>query len=73
MKTIHNIETGEIIERELNTEELAQQTIDEAFWLEKQAAHEAAVAAQSALKASAKAKLISGTPLTEEEAATIVF
>ena len=34
---------------------------------------EAAAAALASLKASAKAKLVAGTPLTEEEAATLVI
>ncbi len=37
MKRIINCETGEIIERELNAEELAQQEIDEAKYLELKA------------------------------------
>ena len=42
--------------------------------LDAQIAAEAAAAdALAALKASAKAKLVAGTPLTEEEAATIVL
>lgn len=37
MKRIINCETGEVIERELNDEELAQQAIDEAKYLELKA------------------------------------
>lgn len=37
MKRIINCETGEIIERELNAKELAQQEIDEAKYLELKA------------------------------------
>lgn len=66
---IHNAETDEIIERELNAEELneiqnhlAQKEINE------QAALDLA-----ALKASAKAKLIAGEPLTAAEADTLVI
>ena len=47
MKRIINVETGEVIERELNAEELAQQEIDEAEVL----------VVRNAQKAEAKAKL----------------
>lgn len=40
---------------------------------EEAAARQAAEEAKAALKASARAKLIAGQPLTEEEAATIVL
>jgi hypothetical protein len=40
---------------------------------EERAAREAEEQAKAALKASARAKLIAGQPLTEEEAATIVL
>jgi hypothetical protein len=40
---------------------------------EEQAAREAEAGALAALKASARAKLVAGTPLTEEEAATLVI
>jgi len=38
-----------------------------------QAEQEAAAEALAGLKASARAKLVAGTPLTEEEAATLVI
>ena len=66
---IHNIETDEIIEREMNAEELAQLAIDQA---EREATKENAIALE-ALKASAKAKLIAGEPLTADEADTLVI
>jgi hypothetical protein len=48
MKKIINVETGEVTERELNAQELAQQVIDEeALAIEK---------AEAAVKAEAKAK-----------------
>jgi hypothetical protein len=40
---------------------------------EDRAAAEEAAEALAALKASARAKLVAGTPLTEEEAATLVI
>lgn len=65
MKTIHNLETGEIIERELNAEELAQQAIDEPKQLEKEAIKQARINA----RLSALSKL-TALGLTEEEIAT---
>ena len=40
---------------------------------EREAQREATIAAREVLKESAKAKLVAGEPLTEEEAATIVL
>lgn len=59
-KIIHNIETGEVIEREMNAEELAQWEADEA---------KAAAEAQAKAKAvAAKAALLEKLGITEEEA-----
>lgn len=69
MIKIHNAETGEVIEREMNAEELAQNLIDE----QNDQAMRDALANREALKASAKAKLIAGEPLLPEEAETLVF
>lgn len=56
MKTILNLETGEILERELTAEELNQQEIDEQIAAtkavqkeEKEAARQAAIAKLAAL------------------------
>jgi hypothetical protein len=57
---IHNVETGEIIEREMNAEELAQWEADRA----SEAAHKAA----EATKAAEKAALLARLGITEEEA-----
>lgn len=57
---IHNTETGEIIEREMNAEELAQ-------W-ETSQAEIAAEAAAKAEAAAAKAALLNKLGITEEEA-----
>ena len=57
---IHNVETGEIIQRELNAEELAQQAIDEAAQAARQAETDA--------KAAAKAALLEQLGITEEQA-----
>ena len=60
MKRIINCETGEIIERELNAEELAQQEIDEAKYLELKALDNERDAQRQAL--------LSRLGITEEEA-----
>lgn len=57
----------------LTAEEIAQREIDHAAQETARAEKEAAQAALATLKESAKAKLIAGTPLTEEEAAVIVL
>ena len=68
-----NCETGVVIERPLTAEEIAESKARAAAEAIRIAAEEAAAATLATLKASAKAKLIAGTPLTEAEAATIVF
>ena len=57
---IHNIETGEVFERELNAEELAQLEIDKADALARKTEAEA--------KAQAKADLLAKLGITAEEA-----
>lgn len=68
-----NCETGEEIYRPMTTEELAKLEADRAAWAEREQILEAEKARIIALKASAKAKLIAGEALTEEEADTIVL
>ena len=68
-----NCETGEVTVRNLTAEEIAQREADAAAFAAEQAERTAAAEALAALKASAKAKLVAGTPLTEEEAATLVI
>ena len=58
--TIHNVETGEIITRPLNAEELAQREIDQA-----NAVAQAEAAAQ---KAADRAALLAQLGITEEQA-----
>ncbi len=53
MRRIVNVETGEVIEREFNAEELAQQQIDEAA----ETARLAEIQARAEAKAAAQAKL----------------
>jgi hypothetical protein len=64
---------GVAVEVEMTDAEVAQAEQDAINSAAAQAAREAAMEAHAALKTSAKAKLIAGTPLTEEEAATIVL
>ena len=73
MKTVVDCATGEVKSVPLTTAEIAQRDQDAAAYAEQKAAEEAAAAAKAALKESAKAKLVSGTPLTEEEAAVLVL
>jgi len=68
-----NCTTGEETVRPYNAEELAQRNADIAAYEIEKAERDAAAEALAALKASAKAKLVAGTPLTEAEAATIVL
>lgn len=68
-----NCETGEESIIELTDAEIAQMEADTLAAAEEQAAREAEAEALAALKASARAKLVAGTPLTEEEAATLVI
>jgi hypothetical protein len=62
--TIHNVETGEIITRPLNDDELAQLEIDKA--------NAAAQAAAKTKAESDKAALLARLGLTEEELQTIL-
>lgn len=72
-KIVVNCETGETTELELTAEEIAQREADAAAYAEEQAAREEEAAAKAALKESAKAKLVAGTPLSAEEAAVLVI
>jgi len=68
-----NCETGVVTERPLTADEISQREADAAAFAARKAEEDAAAEALAALKASAKAKLVAGTPLTEEEAATLVI
>lgn len=70
---IVNCETGEQTQVEFTPEEYAQAEADAIAFAEAEAARQAEADALAALKASARAKLVAGTPLTEEEAATLVL
>ena len=57
----------------LTAEEIAQREVDAEAYAIEQAERTAAAEALATLKASAKAKLIAGEPLTSEEADTLVI
>ena len=63
-KLIVNCETNEIVERELNAEEIAQQEIDEANIV----AAKAIADAEAAAKAAQRQALLTRLGITEEEA-----
>jgi len=63
-KLIINCETGEVIQRELNAEEIAQQEIDEANYL----AAKAIADAEAEAKAAQKAALLERLGISEDEA-----
>ena len=71
-KMVVNCTTGETQILPLTTAEIAQRDQDAAAAQAEREAREAADAATAALKTSARAKLIAGEPLTEEEAAVLV-
>ena len=68
-----NCTTGEEIVHELTDDEIAQIEANRAAWQAEREAQEAAATTLANLKASAKAKLIAGEPLTAEEADTLVL
>jgi hypothetical protein len=68
-----NCETSEVIERPLTAEEIAQREADMAQYAIEQAEREAEEQRIADLKASAKAKLVAGEPLTPEEAEVLVL
>jgi hypothetical protein len=72
-KIIVNCETGVSAEIPLTSEEIAQREVDAAAFAAAEAERVAAADALTTLKASARAKLVAGTPLTEAEAATLVI
>jgi len=64
-----NCTTGEVVERPLTTEELAQREVDAAAFAAAQAEREATQAAAQAAKESAQSKLTALGLTTEEIAA----
>ena len=73
MKVVANKENPNGIEMENTAEELAQQEKDKVAHAERKEANRIAKENNANLKASAKAKLIAGEPLTEAEADKIVL
>ena len=73
MKKIYNAITGESSEVELTAEEETQRQADIVKAQEDLAEENTEKQAKADLKASAKAKLIAGEALTQEEADTIVL
>jgi hypothetical protein len=72
-KVVVDCSTGETQIIPLTAEEISQREADAAAYATAQAEREEAEAATAALKASARTKLIAGTPLTEAEAAVLVI
>jgi uncharacterized coiled-coil DUF342 family protein len=72
MKIVYDCEKKTTSYVPLSAAEIAQRDQDAAAYAEQQAARAAAAEALAELKASAKAKLLAGEPLTEEEANTLV-
>jgi peptidoglycan hydrolase CwlO-like protein len=72
---IHNVETGEVIEREMNAEELAQLETDRLAAQAKAEAEAVAIEtakAEAAAKAHERAALLERLGITEEEAALLL-
>jgi len=72
-KIIVNCETGEVSEVELTAEEIKQREADAIAYAKAKADEDAAAQTLADLKASAKAKLIAGKPLTAQEADTLII
>ena len=72
-KLIVDLATGTQTYVDLTPEEIQQRELDAIAAATAQSEREAAQKALDDLKASAKAKLVAGQPLTAEEAATIVI
>jgi hypothetical protein len=72
-KLVVNVADGTSQYIDLTPAEIAQRDQDAAAYAEQQAIREAEAEAKEALKASARAKLVAGETLTEEEAAVLVI
>ena len=72
-KIVADLATGETKIIPLTDEEIQQRELDAIAAATRKAEEDAAKAELDALKASARAKLVSGEPMTEAEAATIVL
>lgn len=72
-KLVVDLKTGKQEYIDLTPDEINERELAGIYAETRRREEEAAAAALAALKASAKAKLIAGQRLTEEEAATIVL
>jgi hypothetical protein len=72
-KLVVDCSTGISTEVPLSEEELAQREVDRIAYEESEAARVAEEERINTLKTSAKAKLVAGEPLTEEEASVLVI
>lgn len=72
-KLVVDLETGTQAYIDLTPDEIAQREQDALVAAEQEAARQAETDAKEALKASARAKLVAGETLTEEEAAVLVI
>ena len=72
MKIVYDCEKKTTSYVPLSAAEIAQRDQDAAAYAEQQEAAAVAAEALAELKASAKAKLLAGEPLTEEEANTLI-
>ena len=72
-KLVVDLATGTQEYIDLTPQEIAQRDQDAAAAEERREEDAAAAEALATLKASAKAKLVAGTPLTEAEAATLIL
>ena len=72
-KMIVDCSTGKTTIVPLTAQEIAERDQAAAKYAEEQAEREAQAQAHAALKESAKAKLVAGEPLTEDEAAALVI
>lgn len=72
MKIVYDCENKTTSYIPLSAAEIAQRDQDAAAYAEQQEVAAAAAEALAELKASAKAKLLAGEPLTEEEANTLI-
>jgi hypothetical protein len=68
---IHNVETGEVVEREMNAEELTQWEAEQAAEVARQET-ETQKAAEEAARLSAKLAIYAKLGLTEEEINTLI-
>lgn len=72
-KLVSDLSTGLQQYIDYTPEEIEQHELESLASVERATVHQAEFEAREALKESARAKLIAGEPLTEEEAAVLVI